>query len=562
MNKKIYHIHFGILIAFITFFISCSDDFLNKGYWKPVLSVEANAEAPKEQAEQQEISFTIPGAGNSTASLVVYPIWMNPISMKSKVSEDVVTVSYYYDASFNWSLSSMPKFTFGFEFEGLGQVDVLTDFSKNLSSVLEFQPQIINFGTEEVIKTVQVTNRSDRDIELRMLSCPDWIKQKDDIFFLPAGGSENIIFYCERNYTGTDVSTKTGTISLTNQTETIDIPVQITLEPYVNNDLFAIDGIVQGAAFDKTKSVLYIATQTPNLLIIYDTENEATQIVTLAKAPKCIKLSEDGEKAFIGHNGLLSVVNTQEGKIESEIELDFNIFDLVYGENDWCYISLDQNYFYSLHAVNIKTKECVELENSNSDFGGQTYLTKIKGKSLILGSRKYISPSGVILGDITYPTSIKENYWHETYGRLFLSEDQQYILGSYGLICKTPNMETGDLFLYNSVAANEIFPSEKFRWIEHSQTMNRMWTTATSYLEPDPAIRYYETTDFTLQGTISPRRSPGTVNGISTIFPTIAHYLFVDKADKNIYIIKNIIVGGKDTDYNSWSVEKINLYEQ
>lgn len=227
------------IIAALTLLSGCNDDFLKNEEWKPALRLEMRADPPLYLTSKQQLTFTIPGAGNSSFSLAQFPMWMIPEDIKGNASNDNLTLTYRYDNSIFWSSS---PFSFRFKVDGIGQVEVLVNFIQ---------------------------------------------------------------------------------------------------------DLFAVEGKARSAAFDKSGGIMYIATQVPNQVMIYNTADDSKRFIPLTNAPKCIKLSENGKLAFVGHSGLLSVIDTDSEKVISRIETDLNIYDLVYGEND-CYISVEQDYIYNI----------------------------------------------------------------------------------------------------------------------------------------------------------------------------------------------------------------------
>lgn len=556
MKINIQLIKISLFVTIISLLCGCSDDFLKKDYWKPVKTFQATAKYPLDISGLQEISFPIEVSDNASFSVVTYPAWMNPVQLKGTTSNNKITLSYYANSS--WGFTPTSSFTFCFEVSGLGQIEILTEFRPNI----DITPESIDFGKEGDSETVVFVNKENRNIGLSIEYCPEWLQlySNQNLSIAPNSSAE-LQFFCDRLKLSKGTHTD-HIVFKTNTSEVFRVKVTVEIDEFVSKDLFAIEGSVKGAAFNKQKGIMYVVTQSPNRMIIYNTANDSKQEVILPKAPKCITLSESGDQAFIGHSGLLSVINTTSGEITSSIEVDFNIFDLAYGENDWCYVSLDDSYGHEIFGINIKSKQAIVLTNYGSNFGGQTHLTKIKGKALLIGSRVSVSPSGVILADISNPTEIKEKYWHESYGRLWLSEDQNYTYSASGQIFKTPNMNTAELYILHSIKKDE-YSWSNFNWIESSGISNKIWTTSVySYWDKDATIKKYETTDYTLEETISPSPSQATGNGTSDIYATIAHFVFSDKSGENLYIIKNKITDNTEEEHNLWSVQKINSKKQ
>lgn len=540
---------FTALIATLT---ACSDDFLKKNAWNPDLTLEMTAKPPTPQAGIQKLVLTVPGAGNSAYSLVKFPGWMTPEHFEGVTSNDVLSLTYDYDGS-SFHMLSYHNFTFGFEIEGLGQVDVQVYFQESADVFLDLKPEKLDFNMESSEQSLRLINNSEQKIDIQVTRHPEWIKPESSAhFILWPGETVHLVFNCNR--AGKPSGTHTDHIVFNCNGKIVSVPVVMQVKENINKDLFAIAGIVSGAAFDKKTGMMYIATHAPNQIVAYNTVADSKLHIALPQAPKSIKLSENGDQLFIGHSGLISIVNTATYQITSSIEVDFSIFDLVYGENDWCYISIDDVNKYGLYAVHCKTKEAKKVTEFDFDFIGPTYLTKIKGQPLILSSRKHVTPSGVILVDITNPAAITNKYWHEDYGRLWLSEDQKYCFGTNSQVFKTPNMATDELFIYNTLQLEEIYPY--FSWIEHAEATASLWVVKTTVpWDMDRSIRRFETVDYTLVETIYPDDSFAVVDGISGFYPTTVHYLFVDQTGKNVFVIKNIYHSSEE--YNSWSVQKL-----
>lgn len=545
-------IYISLIAALAFLFTGCGDDFVQKEYWKPVLSLEMETDLPERESGRQSISFSIPDAGNSSYKVVQYPMWMGSVNLSGNASDDIITLNYNY--LYGIAYETDLDFLFAFEINGIGQVEVLVHFEEKLSSVLSIQPTSLDFGMESTTQAIQVHNNGTKPFSLIIESCPDWLKHEYgiQIFSIDRGGVVNLNFNCVRS--GFESGKHTGNIVLKVNSEVYTIPVMMEVEIIVDNDLFTIDGSVVNAAFDKANGIMYIATKAPDKVIIYNVNTDAKSEVSLNKAPKCIKLSENGKQAFVGHSGLISIVDTEKMQVETTIDVEYNIFDLVYGENNFCYISIDENYKYGLQALNIKTKESTQIGDHSLNFTYQTLLYKIKGKPLLAGTRTTLSPGGVIIGDISDPTSIKEKYWHEGYGKYWFSEDQSYIFTPYGYVFKTPNMSTNNLYILHNIPRDETI-----RAIEHSAALNSIWVaTETSFWNQNNAISRFDCVNYSLQETVYPAKIRQSINGKTNIYKTAAHFLFAEKNGNYLYCIKNIISDNNQT-LNRWSVEKIKL---
>jgi|GEM_PF-330172 hypothetical protein len=215
--------------------------------------------------------------------------------------------------------------------------------------------------------------------------------------------------------------------------------------PIANNGRVSpIKGIVTDALYDKSGDLLVIATKSPNQLLIRNTQLDLPSTMELDKSPQCLELTPDG-KLLVGYTvAYLSVVNIQALSLEKTYTLNCVPFDLAAGDNGWCYISPSGSDFDNLRNLNLETGEITQSSSHPSHhFYGGTWLMRVKDQPYLLASRTSVSPTGVLLFDISQGLP-KDTiaYWHEDLQRFWPMQNGQHMLTTRGKVYFIPAYTT------------------------------------------------------------------------------------------------------------------------
>lgn len=444
-------------------------------------------------------------------------------------------------------------------FEKLGDPTIAVDQS-NLEFGNELTSLSFNLGNVSTEGTLKWT------IE----NLPQWLTISQKKGTLNTYETSSVIVTCDK--TGLEPKKYEGVITIKSNDKlhpSLQINVSMEVKRMGNaENVLALEGIVVDSYYSKINNELYILTQNPNTLTILKS-NKLTNI-KLPKAPNCIAVSENEQTAYIGYSGLMTQVNLKTKQIATQLDLDVNVYDIVYGENNWCYLTIrTSGSFYGLYNVNLQTKE---VSLSSGGYYGYIYqgtnLLKIKGKSVIIASRgENYSPNGVIYVDISKGKSEQTKYWHQSIGsKIWSTEDGQYIIGDRGSIYKTPKETTStqndliDLGVLEKKSSSYSY----FRWLDHNQATNSFYTismTGSYYISNESKIQCYDSDSYYLKKTISFEKEYYTTIDNKTDFYTAEpFYIFSNKMGNEIYIIRNVAIESSNYDnYNNWSVETITI---
>jgi hypothetical protein len=533
----------------------CSNSFLNeqpeyKGTFTEPLIVDAQS------GDLQSLTINIPEVQSAYFQIRQYPGWMEFQQMDGRFSGGIANINFrILPEKFNSYGENRGIMAISIKGFGLVSLDVITRNPEHY--IVNIEPDKLDFRTDVTYLQFYIQNRAPDNVSWEIIDCPGWIQPEVQNGLIVAGDMQYLTLTCNR--TNLDAGNHSGLIAIKfdwdgiSQTKTISVSTETTA--YANPaGLIEIEGLVADAIYCKESDRLFIATKQPNRLLVYNGEGEKLSDATLSKAPNCLSLSENGQQLFIGHSGLVSHVNSVTMQISNTYEVDFNVFDLAYGENDLLYISPDAEYAREpLICLNL-TDGGVSKTGSNNLITGKIHFRKIKGKPLLLCTRENLSPSGIILVDITNGKPGREIYWHEDFGKNFwLSEDNRYTYGAYGHIYVTPDSATG-----NDILPLGRFESTEALWIDHCANTNSIWYAVNNYWEDRSYVNRYHAGDYYLTESFGIGKYATTVNGVKNLYKTLPHYVFSNKAGTHVFVIKNIFVNYYEN-VNAWSMEILNF---
>jgi len=295
---------------------------------------------------------------------------------------------------------------------------------------------------------------------------------------------------------------------------------------------------------DKQTDILYLTTAQPNRFVAYDIENRAViRELPLNRAPTCFRLSEDSQKAIIGHSGYITSVDMDNFSVIKTIEVDYKIFDIEWGVDNWvCYTPGQGAWPYNLQWKNLDTEEIFNTPDSYlSDY---TLIKKNPKQNYILASSLGSSPTGITIFDSQSRNFAQ--YFHKDIYDFWFSSDGNYLYTMSRQIYRTSSFFSSS----NDVSPINTFSPAPFliQWIDHHATSNSVWVLAISSndnFDEQREIIQYEDNDYT-------RKASYYCGGYYKSFHVQAKYVFANKDGTELVVIRNATSGNF-----MWSLEFI-----
>ncbi len=335
---------------------------------------------------------------------------------------------------------------------------------------------------------------------------------------------------------------------------------------HVYSEVKEIAGIVMDAAICKPADILVIATQYPNQLLIYKTPLEQTTVVPLGKSPQCIDISGDGKSVFVGcTTPFVSLVSLESFSVQKDFRLDCVPFDIVTGDNGWCYIAPQGDSQATLCNLNLTTGE--SFFNSNpwfSNMYGNAFLKKVPGKPLIISTRTLVSPTGVLLLDISRGMANDTiKYWHENPVDLWISNDGNRMVTKEGIIhpvpVYTPTQEIQhELPQHGKLKLQQLGIND----VDFCDTKNSLFAANGDNWQPDwkqlknNVILQFDANNLSLLNTYEPSYTAVRKDDALVFAYSQVRYLYSNQAGTQLFAIRRT---APDFDLNQWSIEKFKI---
>jgi hypothetical protein len=566
MKKKKEKYISGLLILFMTV-ISCSDDFLLKNE----VNLYTVSDTLFLTSDQQNVETTVqlPTDISSDFTIFMQPKWLSFDSMHGTISNGVVPLSFSVvkENIPTWYPSIYQTYyaTLMLDVENLGLISLTVGYAYLGNPTLHSSSTSLSYDASRST-TFTISNTSDGILNWKIAGAPDWLKFSVTSGTLNYQGSATITAWIDPASVpqGQDLS-ETFLIESNSISGDLTIQVHVTKEATVPPKVSLIPGIVTDAEYNHETGIMAICTKSPNSLIIFNTTTDVSNTISLDKIPVCISLSEDGHKAVIGYSTeAVSYIDIDNHIISQDYTIDCVPFDIVLGDNGWCYITPSFDQWVNFRNLNLNSGELVVIPSTGwSTMYENTIIKKVSGKPYLVGSRPSLSPTGIIIYDITNGIANETTtYYHTSLGKFLISEDATRIYGSYKNIYVLPPYDA-EYHPFDPALVGQI--NSEFNTIcaiDECPFINSIFTAFSSYnysngiTETSPYIYQFNTTNLSKIGEFNASPVFVTENEIKSVYETGARYIFVNKEGSLLFAVKNL----KES-YNKeyWTIETFGL---
>jgi hypothetical protein len=534
---------------------ACSNDFLEKNN-QDLYTLNDTLYLNSSQ-ESIETSVEMPGVVNADFSIFMQPKWLLFKSMHGEIVNGNVPLSVRLVDGF---------FPVGYQVyygaiilnvENIGLVSFTVACANYGSPVLECSISSLAFESPGS-RVFTIKNTVDGILKWKMAGVPDWL------IFSPSDGSisngSSVVVTASLNFNNISLQQDlTGSVQIQSNSVTgnLTIPVHVLAAATVPPETIQISGVVTDAEFSIEPGIIVISTKFPNSLIIFNSLTDQVNSVPLDKTPGCISVSDDGKKVVIGYTvssvGYFDIENLQ---MIQEFPVDCVPFDIVYGNNGWSYISPTVDQWVNFRNLNLGSGEL--FQNSGFMIYEKTLLKKIPGKPFLVGTGTMVSPSGILIFDITKgKASDTTTYFHTPLEKFWISRDGKKLYDNFRHIYNLPDFDgqyhipspplygqlesdaTGIVTLEDCPAVNSIFVAFSFNWAVNSS-----------------AISQYNATNLNQIRTLSVSPVYITENGNEKLYDTSPRFIFVNKEGSKIFAIKNL---KEQYSQDYWTMEILGL---
>jgi hypothetical protein len=337
------------------------------------------------------------------------------------------------------------------------------------------------------------------------------------------------------------------------------IDVHVSKET-IPSEVLQINGIVTDAEYNHESGLMVICTKSPNSLIIFNSATSESNTILLNMTPNCVSISEDGHKAVIGYTvSSISYIDIDTREILQDFAIDCIPYDIVLGDDGWCYITPSSGQFVSLLNLNVISGQFFSGTSLNILYE-KTIIRKVHGKPNMIGTRTNLSPTGILMFDLSKGTANDTiGYYHIDIGNFWISEDGTKM---YDATKKVYQFQKYDLsYHFDAPAIFGQIESDLARItaFDECPAISSVFIASFNeyYQSGYPSvIEQFNTTNLNKIKTFTTSSVFVTDNGIRTQYLTDARFIFVNKEGSVLYALKNLKV---NYDKDRWSVETFQI---
>jgi hypothetical protein len=554
--KRAAHI-FGITLIILAG-VACNDDFLerNNQEWyslsDTLLIDNYNYEAT--------VTFELPQKVNSDFTVFMRPKWLAVDSPRGEVSAGIVNLALSLDGN------SLPGGLYSYygtvilEIEDFGFVSFTVIYTDYGSPSIQCSPAEIVFDGI-ASRSFNLSSPTGGILDWTISEVPDWLTFSSTSGILYYGQNEyiNVWLNTDRVTPGIEMN-GTVRISSPHAQNPYMLRIKVTSAAVPPPQGFSLGSILTDAEYHHATGKLAVCTNSPNQLIIYDTYTWESDTILLDKTPACISISEDGHRAVIGYSvASVAYIDLDAFTITAEYNIDCIPYDIVLGTNGWCYITPLEDQWVEMHNLDLNTGQVTKGTNLTAVYE-ETQIKKVPGKPYMVGSRTTLSPTGLLLFDLT-EGKVKEevSYYHESLGHFWISKDGSRIYSANGNVYRMP--EYDGIFSGASAPVYGAFGTgySYIRALDDCPAINSVILSASeAWYQPGNSslIEQYDATSLNRTKTFNVSPIRVNVNGTEAQYETTPRFIFVNREGTAMHVLK---VLRPDYNVDGWLMETIAL---
>jgi hypothetical protein len=512
------------------------------------------------------INFALADSGNEPYRVIVYPQWMDIKKFDGALDNGYCTIPFEFKNVENFISMGRAEGNVYIKHKNI-ILQITVSYGVNSSiqpppggHVLMYISAVeIDFATEND-RAFTIANPGQVEKSWYITNIPAWLQLSQTYGFLEAGRDLNI--YCTVNRDGLTPGEYSQIIHIesNNPQSSHGILVKLTVSanPVSSSAVKWLEGTVTDAYYCKATDFLYILTKTPNNLLFKAPGTDSLKTYPLERIPNCIDVTADGKTIAIGYNQ--AYVDLLDAETMNRIKLyetDCVPFDIVFGENGWCYLSPTEDQWVHLYSLNLTSGVTFRTTTSMYE---KSVLVKMPGKPLLYYTRPQLSPSGVQIVNIekgaandTIPG------WHEDTGpMIWLSKNGDKIFGANKNIYRTPDY-TKETFHLSLPRIGKIdIPRNYIKSLDYNENLKCYFVVGTDYwwsATNSETIYQVNEISYSAEKSVKAGTYPGYVS--NQHYPSMdVHYVFSNSEGTELFAVKNV---AQYLEVNKWAMEIFEL---
>jgi hypothetical protein len=498
--------------------------------------------------------------GDHDFTIYMQPKFLSFNSMHGKIENGSISLdlTVLHENTDAWQPFFYAMVLLDVEDVGLVGINVVYTNYRNVS--LYCSPTSLTFTSPDSLEFI-LSNNGYGLLTWQITAIPEWLAvSRGEGTILP--GSYQPVTVSVLPHMVTSGQAYSGSIKIGNNSGSgyYTLPVYITESAIPPADADQITSLLTDAEYHHNSGIMAICTKSPNQLILLNTATQHSDTIPLQKTPNCISFSEDGQKAVIGYSvASVGYFDVGSQAITAEYNIDCIPYDIVLGDNEWCYITPAEDQWEQLRSLNLSTGE-LYVNSPESQIYEKTIIKKIPGKPVMAGTQTALSPSGLLLFDLSAgKASDLFTRYHESIDRFWISKDTARLYAAYGNVYLIPEYD-GEFHstappVYGNIGA-ELFSISA---LDDCLTTNSVFAgTANIHHQTGTSAQIFQFNATNLNKTAAYTVKPVWLNisGSTSLYYTYPRFLFVNNEGTVMYVLKS---PRNEYGIEGWFMETIDL---
>lgn len=508
------------------------------------------------------VAFELPEEINTDFTVFMRPGWLSVPSPRGEVNDGMVELSLSIDgASLPYGYSSHSGLVV-LDIEEFGFVSFTVIFTNFGSPSIHCSPNEIIFDNT-LSETIALITPTEGILDWQITGIPDWLTFSMTSGTIVYGDTEWITVTLDANeiVPGTPMSA-TVWISSPHATGQFVLKITVTPSAVPHPGGLNVNGILADAEYHHSSGLMAICSKSPDRLVLYNTATDITDTISLDKSPVCVSISEDGHRAVVGYSvAVISYIDLDNREIIADYSIDCIPYDIVLGENDWCYITPESDQWTRLRNLDLKTGQLIVSPSSTLIYE-KTLIRKVPGKSFLAGSQIPLSPTSLLIFDVTggQAEDAVTNH-HEYIGSFWLSKDGARIYTMFRQVYNLPEYDgqyhSDELSLFGNLATDQ----PHIHALDECPAINCLFAYSAQYwFDPGNSTLIEQFNASNLNKIRSYNVSTELLNLVGTFisYETTPRHIFVNSEGTTMYVIKIL---KPDYKIEGWFIEEFDLRE-
>ncbi|WP_167619515.1 hypothetical protein [Maribellus sediminis] len=516
------------------------------------------------------LSFQISELGNAAYQVIVYPIWMGVDNPEGKLDNGNAFIPIYFKNPESFMQNGRVE---GFVYIRIGNEGIfrfLVSYGKEKTEdpditgeeYMNVSTAAIDFAYGES-SSFTIENPGEVGKNWFIQNIPEWLQLSSTAGYLEPG--ESLTIECTVVRDGLVPGSYSQIINIESDRPQLSAGILMEMlvedpgEPVNSASLKWISGTVKDAYYCKVTDYFYVLTASPNALLVKTPDVDSLIAYPLDRIPNCIDVTADGKTMAIGYNQ--AYVDLRNAATCERIELyetDCVPFDLVFGENDWCYLSPDDDQWVSLYSLNLTSG--VTFRTQSANFYEKSILRKMPGKPLIYITRPQLTPGGIQIVNIedSIPNDTVPGWHEETGSNIWLSPDGSKIIAGDKDVHSTPEYTTETYHLDLPRIGTFEVPRNYITSLDYNAALHCYFVACSDYYwGAENADNIYQVNEISYSAERSLKVSsyPGYVNNHYNPGMDV-HYVFSNQEGTKLLALKNV---ERELEMNVWALEIFDL---